>query len=407
MDIGLVILGAAALLLRAGFGLYASGSLRAKNGASAVLRITADTAVSALVFWAVGAAILFQTNNGYFGLDFHYLPGQSPPFADSEFFHLTIILIAGAIVAGAIAERTRFYVGVVLSILLAGLIVPIAGHWAWTGWLKEHGFIDTGGAAVIHLSAAACAAVAALFVGPRVGKYNKDGTSNSIPGHALPLSSVGVLLLLAGWFPYLLGCVISHGPVSEATGEPMVAVAAMNIILAASAGALAGLIYGQFRYGKPDVFFTYTGLLAALVAISAGVTTMGNLGAVITGAIAGLVVPLLTLEVDRQGKLDDPLGVISIHGIGGIWGTFAAALFAPADFHHRLNLLGIQTVGIVAILILSVVLSLAVVLLLKLAGSLRCTDADEQDGLDIGEHDINGYPDFQQTTIKSYHLREA
>ncbi len=407
MDIGLVILGAAALLLRAGFGLYASGSLRAKNGASAVLRITADTAVGALVFWAFGAAILFQTANGYVGLDVHYLLGRSPQFADSEFFHLSILLIAGAIVAGAIAERTRFYVGVALSILLAGLIVPVAGHWAWTGWLKQGGFIDTGGAAVIHLSAAVCAAIAVLFVGPRTGKYNKDGSSNSIPGHALPLSSVGVLLLLAAWFPYLLGCVISHGPVSESTGEPMVAVAAMNIILAASAGALAGLIYGQFRYGKPDVFFTYTGLLAALVAISAGVATMGNLGAVITGAIAGLIVPLLTLEVDRSGKLDDPIGVISIHGIGGIWGILAAALFAPGDFQHRFGLLGIQTVGIAAIVILSAVLSIVVILVLKLGGSLRSTDADEFDGLDIGEHDINGYPDFQQTTIKSYHLREA
>ena len=407
MDIGLVIFGAAALLLRAGFGLYASGSLRAKNGASAVLRITADTAISSLVFWVIGAAILFQTANGFFAVDLHSLLGRLPQFADSEFFHLSIILIGGAIVASVLAERTRFYVGMVLSALLAGLIVPVAGHWAWTGWLNDHGFIDTGGASVIHLSAAVCAAVAALFVGPRVGKYNKDGTSNSIPGHALPLSSIGVLLLLAGWFPYLLGCAISHPPVAESSNDPTFAMAAMNIILAASAGALAGLIYGQFRYGKPDVFFTYTGLLAGLVAISAGVTTMGNIGAVITGAIAGLIVPLLMLEVDRQGKLDDPIGAVSIHGIGGIWGTLAVALFAPTDFHHRLAMAGIQAVGIASIVVLSAVASIVVVVILKLAGPLRVTDPDEQDGLDIGEHDINGYPDFQQTTIKSYHLREA
>jgi ammonium transporter, Amt family len=407
MDIGLVILGAAALLLRAGFGLYASGSLRAKNGASAVLRITADTAVSSLVFWAIGAAILFQTSNGFFGIDVHSLFGRSPQFADSEFFHLAIVLIGGAIVAGALAERARFYVGIALSVLLAALVIPIAGEWAWWGWLKQGGFIDTGGATVIHVSAAVCAAVAVFFVGPRVGKYNKDGSSNSIPGHALSLSSVGVLLLLVGWFPYLLGCVVSHNPSPDSTVEPIVAVAAMNIILAAAAGALAGLIYGQFRYGKPDVFFTYTGLLAGLVAVSAGVATLGNIGAVVTGAIAGLIVPLLTLEIDRLGKFDDPIGGISIHGIGGIWGTLATALFAPTGEHGRIAMLGIQTVGIAAIVILSAVATLVVIMVLRLVGSLRSVEADEIDGLDIGEHDINGYPDFQQTTIKSYHLREA
>ncbi len=403
MGIWLVIFGAGALLLPAGFGLLACGSLRAKNGAGAVLRITADTAISALIFWAIGAAILLGEGNGYFSVDGHLLFQQNAATAEREFFYLTIVLIGGAVVTGALAERARFYVGVGLSAVLAGVLIPVVGHWAWAGWLHDAGFIDVGGATVIHLSAAVCAAVAAAMVGPRMGKYNRDGSSNSIPGHALPLSSVGVLLLLAGWFPYLFGCTVLHDSVHEAA----LATAAMNLILAAAAGAAAGMMYGQFRYGKPDMFYTYTGLLGAMVAISAGAGTVGNVGAVAIGAVAGIVVPLVTLEIDMLGRLDDPLGVVGIHGAGGIWGTVAAALLSAGTWGQRFKLLGVAGMGIGATIVLCGLTSGVVIGLLRVLGPLRATDADEFDGLDLGEHDINAYPDFQQTTIKSYHLREA
>jgi ammonium transporter, Amt family len=401
-----MIFGILALLLRVGFAMQASGSLRSKNAAGAILRITADTAFSTLAFWAIGAAILLQLNNPYVGFDPHILFGQSSDVAQKEFFHLAIILIGGAIVAGALAERARFYVGIAASVLLSAIVIPVAGHWIWFGWLKNLGFVDVGGAAAIHLPAAIFAAVGAAFVGPRTGKYNKDGSSNSIPGHSLPLASVGVLLLLVGWLPYVLGSVMVHGGLTMFEGDAL-GVAAMNIMLAAAAGALAGMLYGQFRYGKPDIFFTYSGLLGAMVAITAGAANMGNIGALLTGAIVGLLVPLLTFEIDMRWHLDDPQGVVAIHGIGAVCGLLAAAVFAPIDFTQRIHLLLIQILGIVVVLILSAVFAIALFVPLKAAALLRVTEADEFDGLDLGEHDINAYPDFQQTTIKSYHLREA
>ena len=414
MDLWLVVFGAGALLLRAGLALQASGSVRAKNSASAVMRVTANTAVIVLVFWAVGAAILLQGNNGWFGVSREYLLGTVPAEAAKLFFHVTIVLIGGAVVAGALAERSRFYVSTVLSGVVGGLLLPITGHWIWKGgWLYDLGFVDVGGASAIHLAAAVAAGVAVIALGPRTGKYNKDRSSNSIPGHALALSGVGVLLILAGWVPYLLGCVLTHAPgaVDPTTGLVLsqpVGLTAMNTLLGASAGALAGLLFSQFRYaGHPDIFFTFSGLVGGLVAISAGAGSMGNVGAVMTGAVAGLAVPLLTLTMDSRLRLDDPVGVIGIHGIGGLWGTLAAGLFVPLDAGGRLKQILLQVIGIVVIASAAAVVSLVVVILLRVAGSLRVADTDEFDGLDIGEHDINSYPDFQQTMIKSYHLREV
>ena len=199
----LVIFGIGTLLLRAGFALQASGSLRAKNSAAAVLRITAETAAAALAFWAFGAGILFQTHNGWFGFDTGFLFREPPDFASTEFFHLTLCIIGGAIVTGAIAERAKFYVGVTASAVLAGLVFPIAGHWVWFGQLHLWGlsFIDFGGASVIHLSGAIFGAIGVAVVGSRNGKFNKDGSSNSIPGHSLPMLGIGAMLLFAGLVP--------------------------------------------------------------------------------------------------------------------------------------------------------------------------------------------------------------
>lgn len=413
MQMWLVLLGAGALLLRVGFAWQASGGQRSKNAAGAVLRTVADTAIGALAFWAVGAALLLQTSHSVLGIDRELFFGQSRDRAYTSFFHLAIFLTGGAIVGGALAERARFYVGVIAAAVLAAIVLPIAGHWVWFGWLKDRGFVDVAGATVIHLSSAVCAAVGILFVGSRTGKYNKDGSSNSIPGHALPLIGVGTLMLVVAWFPYLLGCVWAHVHVIETAGDSVVGpsavlgTAAMNLLLSVSAAALAGMTFGHFRYGKPDLFFTFSGLLGGLVAISAGAASIGNVGAVFTGAIAGVIVPFLTLEFDMRWHLDDPLGVVTVHGIGGLWGTIAAALFAPAEWSERLRMLGVQLLGAAAVVALSAIVAVGLFFLIKTTLGLRVSAPDEFDGLDLGEHDINAYPDFQQTTIKSYHLREA
>jgi Amt family ammonium transporter len=405
----LILFGLGCLLLRTGFALQASGSLRAKNASGAILRITADAAAAALAFWAVGAAILFQNYNGWLGIDRHLLFAQPPERAGETFFHLTLCLIGGAVAAGALAERARFYVGVGASAVLGGLVFPIAGHLVWFGKLRDWNFIDLGGASVIHLSAAVFGAIGVAVVGARAGKYNKDGSSTSIPGHALPMLGIGAMVLFVSWFPYLLGCLAAHWP-WEVTplSELAFGIAATNILLAGMAGVAGGLLYSQFRYGKPDMFFAYGGLLGALVAISPDMVDITSFAAVMIGLVAGVIVPMVWLMVDLDAHLDDPIGLISIHGVGAIWGVLAIAFFRPTTaFSDHFRLLAIQSGGLLVVIVISAVTAAVLFLGLKMLGPLRVVEADEFDGLDIGEHDINSYPDFQQTTIKSYHLREA
>ncbi len=405
----LVIFGFGALLLRAGFALQASGSLRAKNAASSILRVTADGAAAALAFWAVGASFLFQDKNNWFAIDSRFLFAEPAGYACSEFFHAALCLIGGAVVAGALAERAKFYVGVAASALLGGVIFPVVGHWIWFGKLHDWGFIDFGGASAIHLSAAIFAAVGVAVVGSRAGKYNRDGSSSSIPGHSLPMLGIGAMLLLVSWFPYLLGCVAAHWSMDrESPDDIAFGIAATNILLAGMSGVAGGLIYSHFRYRKPDMFFAYSGLLGGLVAISPGVVAVSSMGAVIIGLVAGIFVPILTLTLDLDARLDDPIGLIAIHGGGALWGTLATAFLVQGlSVSDHFRLLAVQCGGLAIVMVLAGVLASGLFLGLKALGTLRVVDADEFDGLDIGEHDINSYPDFQQTTIKSYHLREA
>jgi Amt family ammonium transporter len=404
----LIIFAIGSLLLQAGFAFQASGSLRAKNSAAAVVRIVAVAAAAVLSFWAFGFALLYQHHNAWIGLDTHLLFGSAHELSELEFFYMAICMIGPAILTGVIAERSKFYVGVICSAVLAGLVFPIAGHVIWFGKLHDLGFVDIGGATVIHLSAAVFAAIGVAVVGSRAGKYNRDGSSSSIPGHSLPMLGLGVLLILAGWFPYLIGCLFAAVDNVGQVSDVSIGICAINIMLAGMGGVAGGLIYSHWRYRKPDLFFTYSGLLGGLVAISSGLYAVSSFGALITGLIAGILVPMFALILDLNARLDDPIGLIAIHGVGAIWGTLATAIFIPFErFADHFREFALQAGGIVIVMLLATLAATAVFVLLKKCNALRVTTADEFDGLDIGEHDINSYPDFQQTTIKSYHLREA
>jgi Amt family ammonium transporter len=261
--------------------------------------------------------------------------------------------------------------------------------------------VDVAGASSVHLSAGVCAAVGAAFVGSRNGKYNRDGSANMIPGHNIPLAAAGVLAMLVAWVPYLVGSASLRAPMSVTTIEPM------NVLLAAAAAGAASMALARIRYGKPDVVLTLTAVLGGLVSISAAGGRVGTGSAVLIGAVGGLVVPLAAIALDLLAHLDDPTGGVAIHAVGGLWGTLAAGLFAPVGVVDRLKLLGVQALGAVAIVALAAALSVALFAVLRATAGLRVREADEYDGLDLAEHDIGAYPDFQQTTIKSYHLREA
>lgn len=397
----LIALGAGALLVRVGQALYATGLSRSKNSAGAVTRSLFDLCAASLAFWAVGAAILFQRNNYYFALKGSLVMGWrlAPEAAGVVFFYGAAVLIATGVLTGTLAERSRFFPASVASVLLGGLLVPLAGNWAWSGWLRQLGFIDLAGASVIHLTAGVCAAVGAALVGARTGKYHRDGSASMIPGHNVPLASAGVFLMLAGWVPYVVGfALIAKGP----TGA-----VAFNVLLSAAAGGLAALLLGRFRYGKPDPTLALLGFLGGLVAITGGAAHVHPPSAVLIGAVAGVIVPLASIILDLVIRIDDPAGGIAVHAVGGLWGTVATGLFAPGYFGERMQQAGIQVLGAAAIAALAAALAIAVFMGLKATVGLRAREADEFDGLDLAEHDIGAYPDFQQTMIKSYHLREA
>ena len=400
----IVLLGAALLLMRVGQVLYTTGLCRSKNAAGTAMRGVADLCVATLAFWAVGAAVFFQRDNGVFGLNPALLLGWSSRTDGSLFFHACAVLVVTGVVGGTLAERSRFLPLCAASVLLAAVVVPVAGHWAWGGWLERLGYTDVAGASVLHVSAGVCALVGAVMTGPRGGKYNRDRSANMIPGHNVPVASVGALLMLVAWFPYVAGFGIFHHPghISlRVIPDPM------NVLVAAAAGGLAAMVLGQLRYRKPDIVLTLAGLLGGLVAVSAADHRLGSPSAFVIGLIAGLLVPLSAVALDLVGHVDDPTSGIAIHGVAGAWGTLAVAIFSPGSFAERLKALGVQALGLVAIVALSGGLSLALFAVLKATVGLRLKEADEYDGLDLAEHDIGAYPDFQQTMIKSYHLREA
>jgi Amt family ammonium transporter len=404
----IILFAIAALLLRVGFALQSCGLARPKNSVSAILRAAADTAAAGLAFWVVGAGILFQNVHRWIGFDSRFCCNVVPEFAATEFFHMVICSIGCAIVTGAIAERSRFHAGVISSAVLGGLVFPLFGHWVWYGPFRDWNFLDVGGATVIHLSGAIFGAVAVAVLGSRTGKYNSDGSSNSIAGHSMPMTGIGVFLLLVGWFPYLLGCVSTHWTPIGALDEVVISIAAMDILLAAIGGVAGGLFYSHLRYGKPDLFFIFSGMLGGLVAISSGLANVHSCGgALIIGIVSGVIVPYFGLKIDRSAKLDDPVGLIAVNGIGAIWGTLATAIFAPlSNAVDHFRLLGVQCGGLAVVTVASTAIAVPLFVTLKKLRLLRISESNELNGLDIAEHDINAYPDFQQNTIKSPHPRE-
>lgn len=401
MDLQLVLCGLAVLLLRAGMALHVSGLSRSKNSAGAILRAVADLCVAVLAFWLIGAAVM-NARVQLVAAGALRLEGLGELLPAALFFWLCVMSLAPAIAGGVVGERSRFLPMLALPLLLAAIAVPLCAAWAMGGWLARQGFIDLAGASFIHVVAGTCGLVAAILVGPRQGKYNRDGSANAIPGHSLTLASAGVLLMLVGW----VGCLAGFSLLSaRSTSIGAVALAAL---LAAAAGGLSSMLLCRVRYGKADIHLTYAGLLCALVAISAGAGTISPGAAVLVGAVAGLLAPTATLAIDLTWRIDDPSNAVAVHAIGGAWGLIATALFLPdAGLLPRLKVLGAQTLGLAVAVTLACVLALIVLATLKRVVGLRSREADEFDGLDLAEHDIGAYPDFQQTMIKSYHLRET
>jgi Amt family ammonium transporter len=390
-DLLLLLLGLAVLIGRAGSCLYLTGMSRSRNAAATVVRSVADLCVAVLAFWAVGHAIFTHNLSAMFG--------RHGTFGGNGFFGCTIVLIATGAALGGTLERTNLLPTLIASAILAAFLMPLVSWCEWSGWLHSLGLIDVGAAGSLHLTGGICAAVGAMVVGPRRGKYNQDGSTNLIPGHNFPMTSVGALVMIAGILPQLAGCAILHD------ADPFLAAA--DGLLAAAAGGLAGVLFGRIRYGITDVHLAIIGLLGGLVSAAAGAGVLPTYAAVLIGGVAGFLAPLAAVRLDLRHKIDDPASSFSIHAIGGAWGLLAAGLLVHGSLSDRVGHLAIQAAGLAVIAILSIVVWAAVWLAMRLTLGLRLGEADELDGSDLAEYDVNAYPDFQQTTIKSYHLRET
>jgi Amt family ammonium transporter len=391
MDV-MIALGAACLLVRMGQALYGTGLIRAKNAAGATLRAVCEVSAAMLAFWVVGAALLRGDR---------HLVGFGSGVDGTLFFLSALVLIGGAIPGAAMAERSRFWPLGWAAAVMGGVMIPLGARWSWWGFLHRMNFIDAAGGAWLHMAGAVCALAGAMAVGPRAGKYHRDGSASMIPGHNIPLAGIGLFAMLAGWAPYVAGCLIATG------STPQAGPAAARTLVAGCSAGMAAMLLCRYRYGKPDVVLTVMGFMGGLVAVSAGAGAIDSPGALLIGAGAGILVPMSAVWLDLLAHVDDPAGVVAVHGVGGLWGTILTGLFVPGPYAHRLHQLGVQAMGAAVLLVFAAGVSAVLFLLLKAVVRLRALEADEFDGLDLAEHDIGAYPDFQQTTIKSYHLREA
>jgi len=396
--------------MQAGFAMVETGLTRAKNSCNILMKNLMDFCVGSIAYWAVGFGIMFGADAmGLFGTNGFFLSAADPTTGDGLWqfaywmFQVVFAATAATIVSGAMAERTKFSAYLFYTFFISLIIYPIVGHWIWGGgWLSKMGMVDFAGSTVVHSVGGWAAMVGAIMVGPRIGKYNPDGSSNSIPGHNLPLAALGVFILWFGWFGFNPGSTTAGTNLSIAT-------IAVTTNLAAAAGAITAMLTVWMMFGKPDTSMTLNGALAGLVAITAPCASVSPLSAVLIGAIAGVIVVMSVNFFEHTLKIDDPVGAISVHAVCGAWGTLAVGLFAQEVygtasglshgnglfFGGGLHLLMVELIGVIAVFAWTVAGSAVVFGAAKMLTGLRADDEEQIKGLDIGEHGMEAYAGFE------------
>ncbi|MDR3044561.1 MAG: ammonium transporter [Desulfovibrio sp.] len=397
------------MFMQAGFAFVEAGLTRAKNAGNIIMKNFLDFAAGAPVFFLIGFGLMFGTTvDGLIGWSDFALGARDASTPDGQwaftflFFQTVFAATAATIVSGAIAERTRFGAYILMSMVVTGFIYPVSGHWAWGGlfgneggWLAAMGFADFAGSTVVHSVGGWVALAGAIVVGPRIGKYSKDGTPRSIHGHSLPLAALGVFILWFGWFGF--------NPGSTTTANGTIGYIAVNTCLAGCTGMLGAMVSVWLKYGKPDVSMSMNGALAGLVGITAGCFEVSPVGALLIGFGAGVLVVLSILFIDKVLKIDDPVGAVSVHGVCGAYGTLMVGLFAAPGYGGITGLfygggsaqLVTQAIGVVSVFAWSFGAGLVLFTLLKLITGVRVTPEEELKGLDIAEHGSEAYSGFQ------------
>ncbi len=409
-------------LMQPGFALLEAGLTRAKNAANIMMKNLMDLCVGVLMFALIGWGIAYPGDfNGWVGSAGLFVDGffsgatvdVSPEaLASDDFYPLAVPVdflfqaafaaAAATIVSGAVAGRTKFVGYLSYSIIITAVIYPIVVSWQWGGgWLSDAGFVDFAGSGLVHMTGGFAALAGAMVIGPRLGKFGDDGKPRALPGHSIPLAMAGVFLLFIGWFGF--------NPGSQLQADMAVPVIAVLTAFAATAGGAAALATSWIMMPKPDVSMVGNGILAGLVAICSGIGEMDPVGTLITGGVAGVLVVISVLTVERLG-VDDPVGAFSVHGLAGFWGLLATGLFATTSpingadesagllYGGGAGLFIDQLVGGLVIGIFVFVAAGAMFMGLKAAGLLRVSPEEEQTGLDISEHGGPGYgPDLMPT----------
>jgi ammonium transporter, Amt family len=396
--IWLLLAAALVFFMQAGFAMVEMGLTRAKNAGNIIMKNLMDFCAGALIYWAIGWALMYGSSNGFFGFSQFFIRGADATLFRDWMFQVVFAATAATIVSGAMAERTKFSAYLIYSVFISGIIYPISGHWIWGGgWLAQMGFHDFAGSTVVHSVGGWAALMGALFLGPRIGKFvkvNGKTTSKAILGHNLPLASLGVFILWFGWYGFNAGSTLSGTDMTMAT-------VAVTTTLGASAGAIAAMMISWIHFGKPDVSMSLNGALAGLVGITAPTAVVTPFGAVLIGLIAGIIVVYSVEFIDKVLHIDDPVGAISVHGVCGLWGTLAVGLFGATDdvrglfYGGGFSQLGIQALGALSVFLWVALSAGLLFFIINKAHGLRVSEKEELVGLDLSEHGTESYSGFQ------------
>ena len=381
--------------MEAGFALLEAGFVKIKNTMSIIAKVIIDITFGGIAFFIIGFGIAYGKSNGWFAFDLGISNedlGLGLTVSNKLFWFLQLgfAIAAISIVSGALAERMKLWSYALLVFIFCAFMYPMVANWVWNpnGWLALRGFNDFAGSAAVHAMGGFSALAAAIVLGPRIGKYNEDGSSNTIPGHNLPLAAVGAFILWFGWFGFNPGSSLGAVGNWELIGDVVV-----NTFLASAAGGIATMVYTYFSYGKIDITMVINGVLAGLVSITAGCNLVSPFSAIIIGLIAGVLVDVAVLFFDRL-KVDDPVGAIAVHGVNGLFGTIAVGFFAKENglfFSGNSSLLITQIIGVVSIATFSFLLTYVVMNLIKLTMGIRISEEEEKAGIDAVSFGVKSY----------------
>ncbi len=395
------LIGAALVFfMQAGFAMVETGFTRAKNAGNIIMKNLMDFCIGTIVFMFLGFGLLLGEDalGGFIGIPTLGIITDYAHFDWSNFvFNLVFCATTATIVSGAMAERTKFISYCIYSAVISLVVYPIEAHWIWGGgWLAARGFHDFAGSCAIHMVGGTAALIGAFLLGPRIGKYNEDGTPNAIPGHNIVIGALGCFILWFGWYGF-------NG--AAATSGPQLASIFATTTIAPAVATVVCMIFTWIKYKKPDVSMCLNASLAGLVAITAGCDVTDALGAFFIGTVSGILVVFGVWFCDYVIHVDDPVGAVAVHFCNGIWGTIAVGLFAtPAAPGNEIaglfygggfGQLVIQLLGMAAVLGWTVVTMFIVFKVIDKTAGLRVTDQEQLDGLDIHEHGIDAYAGFR------------